>query len=100
MIGDKGRGALGTSMGSTVSFPEFTGISVNMMPFVIGSRSSLPEYLHSYIPLIEACRLEQSNKSEIGKIGFLTVDEKEIQGDSTTHRRAGIHTDSAGVHLP
>jgi len=87
-------------MGSGVSFPEFTGISVNMMPFVLGDKTSLPESLHSYWSLVQACKLDQSNKAEIGKIGYLTVDEKEIREDQTTHRRAGLHTDSAGLHVP
>merc|ERR1719277_2309438 len=70
------------------------------MPFVMGKKESLPEHLHSYWPLIEACGLSENNEAEIGKIGYLTVDEQEITEDQTTHRRAGLHTDSPGVHLP
>ena len=79
-------------------FPEFTGISVNMMPFVTGDVGTLPEYLHGYLPLIEACVEDQAD--EDGKIWYLTVDEKEITEDQTTHRRGGLHTDSPGAHLP
>lgn len=40
---------------SPVTFPEPHDRKVNMMPFIIGVRESLPEELQAYWPLIMAC---------------------------------------------
>ena len=52
-----------------IDFPRFTGIKCNMMPFVQGQSSSLPEYYQTYADIIN------SNYLEKGEIGFLTIDE-------------------------
>ena len=38
-----------------VQFPTSTGININMMPFVLGDKSSLPTKFQVYYDLIEKC---------------------------------------------
>jgi hypothetical protein len=40
-------------------FPPPTGINVNMLPFVLGDKASLPEPLQPYNRLVELCDVEQ-----------------------------------------
>lgn len=54
---------------STIQFPEFTGIKCNMMPFIQGDSSSLPEIYQPYSKIINENFLEK------GEVGFLTIDE-------------------------
>ncbi|CAL1136543.1 unnamed protein product [Cladocopium goreaui] len=76
-----------------VAFPPSSGIDVNMMPFRMGDKASLPKQLKGYWPLIEACRLPQE---EIGKVGFLTIQETDVTaGDA--QRRPGLHLETPGV---
>eukprot|EP00435_Cladocopium_sp_Y103_P052432 s956_g16.t1 len=76
-----------------VAFPPSSGIDVNMMPFRMGDKASLPKALQGYWPLIEACRLPQE---EIGKVGFLTIQETDVTaGDA--QRRPGLHLETPGV---
>ena len=76
-----------------VVFPPSSGIDVNMMPFRMGDKASLPEELWGYWPLIEACRLPEE---ELGKVGFLTIQETDVTaGDA--QRRPGLHLESPGV---
>lgn len=73
-------------------FPPPRGININMMPFVIGNKNSLPTYLHGYWDIIVDCDPEYR---ENGKIWYLTIDERELkQGE--VHRRPGIHIESPG----
>ena len=79
-----------------VEFPSPRGLNVNMMPFVMGTKSSLPEELHGYWPIIECC--VQTLYKEAGaatppakRIGYLTVHESDVQG-GTSQRRPGLHT--------
>lgn len=90
-----------------VKFPEFSGLSCNMMPFRFGEEeATLPSEYHAYIPMIRFCLSSQKNKSQLGKVGFLTIDERDdlVEVDSASdakpHRRGGLHTDSPGVYLP
>jgi hypothetical protein len=53
-----------------IQFPEFTGIRCNMMPFIQGDASSLPEIYKPYYNIIN------DNFLEKGEIGFLTIDER------------------------
>ena len=59
-----------------------------MMPFIFGDNSSVPENLHSYIPLIDKC-----DKLTKGKVAYLTIQESFVTKGST-QRRPGIHTDA------
>jgi hypothetical protein len=72
-----------------VTFPTPTGISVNMLPFLMGDNSSLPKELQGYLPLVEACGLEPE---QIGKVGYLSVMETAVLRRES-QRRPGIHTD-------
>jgi hypothetical protein len=72
-----------------VSFPESQDILVNMMPFVMGEPDSLPLELCHYQPLIDACQIEEE---ELGKVGYLTVTETEVEA-GTSQRRGGAHTE-------
>ena len=52
-----------------IEFPEFTGIKCNMMPFIQGDSSSLPEAYRPYSKIIDDVYLEK------GEMGYLTIDE-------------------------
>lgn len=54
---------------NTIKFPKAIGIKCNMMPFIQGDSSSLPEIYKSYAEIID------SNYLEKGEVGFLTIDE-------------------------
>jgi len=53
-----------------VAFPPSQGININMMPFVMGHKASLPANLQHYYGIIKACNLP---RSEHGKVGYLTI---------------------------
>ena len=75
-----------------ITFPKYVGnINVNMMPFIFGDKSSLPEYLHSYLPLIKQCF-----KLEKGKHAYLTINESFVPSN-TSQRRQGIHTEGTSA---
>jgi len=78
-----------------VTFPSPTGLNVNMMPFIMGDKCSLPPSLHCYLPLIDACQL---HPKEMGRVGYLTVHESHVRAGKS-HRRAGLHVDSPSVLL-
>jgi hypothetical protein len=61
-----------------------------MLPIVIGDAFSIPDVITHYSDLLSnfACMAQ----SHIGKVGYLTVDEKIVQPNQT-HRRAGMHVD-------
>eukprot|EP01043_Picozoa_sp_COSAG02_P034852 COSAG02_NODE_2460_length_8797_cov_6.129915_10_plen_418_part_00 len=88
-----------------------TLLHINMMPFIMGDKSSLPPALHKYWPLLTSVF---ENPSEpiyqtemhchefegIGKMGYLTLHETEVEIDSS-QRRCGLHTESPGIcHNP
>lgn len=56
-----------------INFPEFSGIKCNMMPFIQGDSSSLPEKYKSYSEIVDEQFLEK------GEIGFLTIDESFVR---------------------
>lgn len=53
-----------------IQFPDFTGVSCNMMPFIQGDSTSLPDEYKYYSNIID------NNYLEKGEIGFLTLDER------------------------
>ncbi len=71
-------------------FPAFTGLKCNMLPFVMGDKSTLPKEYHGYWPLILACNIE---RSEFGKVVYLTVDESVVK-EGCTQRRGGAHIEA------
>lgn len=56
-----------------IQFPEFTGIKCNMMPFIQGDSSSVPDIYKPYAGILE------NNYLEKGEIGFLTIDESFVE---------------------
>lgn len=62
---------------NTIKFPNFTGIKCNMMPFIQGDSSSLPEIYRSYSEIIDENFLEK------GEIGFLTIDESFVKANNS-----------------
>jgi hypothetical protein len=76
-----------------VEFPEPAERNVNMMPFIFGNKSSLPDDLQCYHELIEQCPYM---RDEIGKVGYLTVHESYVDVGKA-QRREGLHIESPGV---
>lgn len=60
-----------------IEFPEFTGVKCNMMPFIQGDSSSLPEIYQPYSKIIN------DNFLEKGEIGFLTIDESFVEANKS-----------------
>lgn len=75
----------------TISFPSPTGIDVNMLPFIMGDKASLPDNLQKhYDPLIAKCPVALK---EFGKVCYLTITESHIeQGDS--QQRGGLRIEA------
>jgi len=76
-----------------VKFPEPKEININMMPFIIGKKESIPEEYQSYWPLIEKCPGLIGSRGDRPLIGYLTIQEGNVpQGQ--TQRRAGLHVET------
>ena len=86
------------SIPSEIIFPNFTRRewNINMMPFLMEStftKCILPEYLETYWrQLIRKCPI---GPSDIGKVGYLTIQEGFVLEDMPK-RRPGIHTAKPG----
>jgi hypothetical protein len=74
---------------ANVNFPDFKGININMMPFIMGDNDSIPTDYHAYIPILEACQIP---KEELGKVGYISIMESVIS-PGKSQRRAGLHTE-------
>ena len=70
---------------------EEEAISVNMMPFVLGDRSTLPSNCWRYWPLIMECASTLPD-AERARVCYLTVSEGIVRAGSSG-RRAGLHTE-------
>eukprot|EP00658_Telonema_sp_P-2_P021952 TRINITY_DN18760_c0_g1_i2.p1 TRINITY_DN18760_c0_g1~~TRINITY_DN18760_c0_g1_i2.p1 ORF type:complete len:278 (-),score=34.68 TRINITY_DN18760_c0_g1_i2:344-1177(-) len=77
-----------------VSWPEPTGVCVNMLPIIVGNPGTLPAECIQYHELIKLCKPTDS----IGQIGYLTIQEGMVEADSS-QRRPGIHTDKSAMCL-
>lgn len=75
-----------------VNFPKPADININMMPFIIGDKNSIPQKYQQYYTLIEQCQVDPS---EYGKVGYLSISES-IVAPGTSQRRPGIHTEKPG----
>jgi len=77
-------------------WPEPTDININMMPFKIGRKDSIPsKYIH-YWGIIE----KLSVHCKTTDIAYLTIHESYVEPNET-QRRPGVHTESPGIlHLP
>lgn len=73
-----------------VKFPKPLDRSVNMLPFILGEKKSLPEVLQEYYDMIMMCPLQDS---ELGKVLYLTVEEGWVE-TGNTQRRGGLHIES------
>jgi len=76
-----------------LTFPDPKDININMMPFVMGQKESIPEEYQHYWPMIEECYIPMQ---ELGKIGYLTIHESHVQKDNC-QRRPGLHIETPGV---
>ena len=72
-----------------LSFPKPNDIIINMMPFIMGDATSIPEEYVQYGSIIEACELPNE---ELGKVGYLTINESFVE-KLNSQRRPGIHTE-------
>jgi len=84
-----------------VQFPAPNDININMMPFIIGQKESIPTEYQQYWPMLESCHRSSGEygtawKREKGKVGYLTIHESYTPAEQA-HRRRGIHTESPGV---
>mmetsp|Transcript_4879 Transcript_4879/g.14105 ORF Transcript_4879/g.14105 Transcript_4879/m.14105 type:complete len:393 (+) Transcript_4879:115-1293(+) len=79
-----------------VTFPAPKSINVNMMPFILGDKRSLPPELHAYWPMIAKCTstLHRSDgkASPKDRVGYLTVHESVVH-EGASQRRPGLHTE-------
>lgn len=67
---------------------------INMMPFVMGQKESLPEELHLYYDaLIAKCPVDPS---ELGQVCYLTIHESHCER-GMAQRRTGLHVDVPGT---
>jgi len=75
-----------------IKFPVWTGIRIQMMPFVMHDMASLPpelaHWLAALTTVMASCR-------EIVGVGYLTIDERVVKAGET-HRRPGLHVDGMG----
>lgn len=74
-----------------VEFPQYSGTRVMMMPLLLGNMETIPEMLKHYKDFIYSL-FKMTDPNHYGKVGYLTIDEKEVQGGKT-HRRMGLHVD-------
>lgn len=71
-------------------------ININMMPFIMGDKDSLPDDIQCYYEgVIQKCPI---SLSEVGRVGFLTISEGFINADQT-QRREGVHIECSTVSL-
>lgn len=78
-----------------IDFPPPQDRNVNMMPFILGQKDSLPNNLQCYYEAIESCPYLITER---GKVGYLTVHESMVQANDS-QRRQGLHIEAPGVIL-
>lgn len=79
----------------SVQFPESQNININMLPFQLGNKDSVPEAYHHYWPIIEACQ-DHIAESDLGQVAYLTIQESLVPAGQS-QRRGGIHVESPGT---
>jgi hypothetical protein len=77
-------------------FPPSKGLAVNMLPFIMGDKESLPEDLKPYYKLIELCCVE---KTQDGKVCYLTLQESDVTAGQA-QRRPGLHIEAPPLPNP
>lgn len=86
------------------TFPEPTGVCINMMPISLPDMYAdtllLPAYLKQYIPMIKRCRILTEdvylNNTVHNVIGYLTVCEEQVPV-GVSQRRSGLHIECPGL---
>lgn len=73
-----------------VRFPDPSGIACSMMPFIMGDIESIPATFRGYAGLLKACKVE---REQLGRIGYLSVQESRVTEKHRTQRKPGIHTE-------
>ena len=73
---------------SKIEFPEFTGERIMMMPVELGYLSGIPDQYYGLLSNL----YDVTESRFIGKVGYLTIDEQELQPEQTL-RRSGLHVD-------
>ena len=69
-------------------FPQFSGLRIMMMPVRLGTFSGVPEQYRQLISEL----YETVESRFIGEVGYLTIDEQELEPGETL-RRSGLHVD-------
>jgi hypothetical protein len=79
-----------------VVMPEFSGIRIMMMPFVLQDPETIP-YQQWRAPIAEIVSWnERLHAGDTWGVGFLTIDEALVKAGET-HRRPGLHVDGIGA---
>lgn len=73
---------------SKIDFPEFSGVRIMMMPVSLGSLAGVPKAYHGLVTELYGAMESRFH----GEIGYLTIDEKELEPGKTL-RRQGLHVD-------
>lgn len=73
---------------TAIQFPEFSGTRIMMMPVRLGSLDGVPLHYQDLVTKL----YEVMEHRFIGEIGYLTIDEREVQANQTL-RRSGLHVD-------
>ena len=73
-------------------FPKSTNININMMPFILGDKNSLPTNLHPYWDMISDCQIEEQH---LEKVCYLTINESLVK-KGQSQRRQGVHIELPG----
>ena len=84
----------------TARFPKPANRNANMMPFLLGDKTSLPEHLRVYWPMIQQCtatlpggrRASKEHGALSKRVGYLTVQESVVPAGAS-QRRPGLHTE-------
>lgn len=71
-----------------LKFPEFSGTRIMMMPVELGSTLGIPENYHAFVRKL----FDVMESRFFGQVGYLTIDERDLQPDETLRRR-GLHVD-------
>lgn len=73
---------------SPMTFPDFSGLRVMMMPVKLGYLDGVPDQYKDFV--YDLYGMVESRF--LGEVGYLTIDERELQPGETL-RRSGLHVD-------
>ena len=72
-----------------IDFPDYRGIRILQMPFILGDIESIPDFLSHWVETFKSLFEISHIKSGIA---YITIDEKLVK-KGQTHRRKGLHVD-------